>query len=105
MGYDMYFYGLILIALAIYGVNYLYKNLLCKKWCGFRSEVRSHFEINAGAPHAFVQVRYCCHCDEPIVEVARVEINEIKDNRGKSDDDLPLMFQHRGSHRGVFIDG
>lgn len=85
MGYDIYFYGIVLIALVIYGVRYAYAKFHCKKCGSWSSEVRSHFEMNAGTPHAFVQARYCCHCDEPIVEVARIQIKDedIVDNRGE----------------------
>lgn len=84
MGYDMYFYGLILIALAIYGVRYAFANFHCKKCGSWGSEVRPHFEMNSHGPHEYVETRYCSLCDEVIVDVARIEVHEV---RSKSDEE------------------
>jgi len=100
MGYDVYFYGLALIALAIYGVRYAFVNFHCKKCGSWDSEVRPHFEMNALVPHEFVETRYCCVCDEVIVDVARVEIHEIRNNREETKDDSFSVFKRVGKPGG-----
>ncbi|MFA5997695.1 MAG: hypothetical protein WC791_04410 [Candidatus Paceibacterota bacterium] len=79
MNYDVYFYGLALVALAIYAVRYTFVNFHCKKCGSWKSEVRPRFEMSAQVPHEYVATRYCTLCDEEITDVVRVEVHHVVD--------------------------